>query len=101
MNGTKEPGRCAACGWPYAADASTGCVRGNCSQRPYPDRLYDPGRHQREHDGERVERMAEWLFRWTRGAMRMPPIEWSEFHALGKEHIRRHAAEALAAVESA
>lgn len=48
----------------------------------------------------RVERLAAWLLQWTRGAMRLPSIEWSEFHPHGKEHIREHAAKAIAAMEA-
>lgn len=40
--------RCAACGWPLAADAKDGCVRGNCSQRPLPEPLRDAVRYDAE-----------------------------------------------------
>ncbi len=42
--------RCAVCGWPLRESASDGCVRGNCSQRPFPDRAYDPERYRHEYD---------------------------------------------------
>lgn len=48
-----DDSRCAICGWPLQApppNASTwGCVRGDCSQRPMPERLYDPERAAREN----------------------------------------------------
>ena len=36
--------RCAICGWPLAASADEGCVRGNCSLRPAALNLYAPAR---------------------------------------------------------
>lgn len=39
-----DPSRCAVCAWPLVDSAENGCVRGNCSQRPKPERLYDPAR---------------------------------------------------------
>lgn len=39
-----HPQRCAICGWPLAESARKGCVRGNCSLRPFPDYFYDPVR---------------------------------------------------------
>ena len=41
--------RCALCGWTLAATAKEGCVRGNCSLRPLPDRFYDPARARAEY----------------------------------------------------
>lgn len=43
-----EP-RCAICGWPLAESVEEGCVIGNCSQRPWPPRFYDPERADREY----------------------------------------------------
>lgn len=43
-----DTSRCAVCAWPLAANAKKGCVRGNCSYRPRPDRLYAPARAERE-----------------------------------------------------
>lgn len=40
--------RCAVCGWTLATSAEAGCVRGNCSMRPRPERLYAPERAVRE-----------------------------------------------------
>jgi hypothetical protein len=45
---TLDPNRCAACGWPLKENVADGCVRGNCSQRPHPVRLYDPERFELE-----------------------------------------------------
>lgn len=42
--GALDPNRCAVCGWPLKDRPADGCVRGNCSQRPRPHRLYDPER---------------------------------------------------------
>jgi hypothetical protein len=36
--------RCAVCGWSLVEYAPDGCVRGNCSLRPRPERLYAPRR---------------------------------------------------------
>jgi hypothetical protein len=36
--------RCAVCGWTLVADREHGCVRGDCSMRPRPERLFDPER---------------------------------------------------------
>jgi hypothetical protein len=43
-----DPSRCAICGWPLESESKAGCVRGNCSQRPRPERLYAPERAARE-----------------------------------------------------
>ena len=40
--------RCAVCGWTLAESADKGCVRGNCSYRPRPEKLYAPARAARE-----------------------------------------------------
>lgn len=40
----KDANRCAVCGWPLAESWDKGCVRGNCSQRPRGDNLYDAER---------------------------------------------------------
>jgi len=42
--------RCAICGWPLAATISEGCVRGNCSMRPFPkaEQYYSPTRATQE-----------------------------------------------------
>jgi hypothetical protein len=45
-----DENRCAVCAWPLKKDPKDGCVRGNCSQRPRPSRLYDPERAQLEHE---------------------------------------------------
>ena len=40
----KEADRCAICGWPLVNGDGlnpVGCVRGNCSQRPFPELFYD------------------------------------------------------------
>ncbi len=39
-----DPSRCAVCGWRLAENAASGCVRGYCSLRPIPPRLYAPER---------------------------------------------------------
>ena len=41
--------RCAVCGWPLAKSAEDGCVRGNCSQRPFPREFYDLKRAEEEY----------------------------------------------------
>lgn len=41
--------RCAVCGWTLAERPEQGCVRGNCSQRPLPDRFYAPTRARLEY----------------------------------------------------
>jgi len=46
--GTDDITRCAWCGWPLRERFEDGCVRGNCSQRPLPTRLYAPVRAERE-----------------------------------------------------
>ena len=43
-----DPDRCAVCGWPLANQPEGGCVRGNCSERPRPKRLYDEPRAEQE-----------------------------------------------------
>lgn len=44
--------RCAVCGWPLAMSRDEGtCVRGNCSMRPRPERLYAPARAAKEASG--------------------------------------------------
>ena len=43
-----DESRCAVCGWALVTDATFGCVRGNCSMRPRPARLYAPERVERE-----------------------------------------------------
>lgn len=40
--------RCAVCGWTLAESVDTGCVRGNCSLRARPEKLYAPERAERE-----------------------------------------------------
>jgi hypothetical protein len=50
-----EP-RCAICGWPLAESVEKGCVMGNCSQRPWPARFYDPERADREYGHEVSDR---------------------------------------------
>src|SRR5438477_7402839 len=44
-----DESRGAVCGWPLAASADQGCTRGNCSQRPLPDRFYAPARARLEY----------------------------------------------------
>lgn len=46
-----DPNRCAVCGWTLAAKMEEGCMRGNCSLRPLPWRLYAPMRAQAEYGG--------------------------------------------------
>ncbi len=45
----RDDSRCAICGWPLAETTKAGCVRGNCSMRPFPEYYYDPTRAQREY----------------------------------------------------
>lgn len=40
--------RCAVCGWLLAESVDKGCVRGNCSMRPRPAKLYAPERAAKE-----------------------------------------------------
>lgn len=40
---------CAICGWPLQTSVYRGCVRGNCSQRPVPNRFYAPTRAKAEY----------------------------------------------------
>ncbi len=47
----RDLNRCAVCGWTLQPDRACGCVRGNCSQRPLPDRFYDPARAKEEYHG--------------------------------------------------
>ena len=44
--------RCAICGWPLQALPERGCVKGNCSQRPFPKRFYDFERACQEYKHE-------------------------------------------------
>lgn len=44
-----DPSRCAVCGWPLEESPHAGCVRGNCSQRPLPNRAYAPERGRKEY----------------------------------------------------
>lgn len=44
-----DESRCAICGWPLKAMVSEGCVRGNCSMRPFPEYAYAPERAAREY----------------------------------------------------
>ena len=39
-----DTSRCAVCGWSIYASRAEGCVRGDCSWRPLPKRLYAPDR---------------------------------------------------------
>lgn len=41
--------RCAICGWPLESSIDLGCIRGNCSHRPFPERMYSPARAQKEY----------------------------------------------------
>lgn len=43
--------RCSICGWTLADSVETGCVRGNCSMRPLPERAYAPERANVEYAG--------------------------------------------------
>lgn len=45
----RDVNRCAICGWTLAGLASQGCVRGNCSLRPFPSHFYDPARARAEY----------------------------------------------------
>ncbi len=45
----RDSNRCAVCGWPLVAEIEKGCIRGNCSQRPYPRWFYDPERAATEY----------------------------------------------------
>lgn len=40
--------RCAVCGWTLADSIDKGCIRGNCSLRPRPEKLYAPERAAKE-----------------------------------------------------
>lgn len=44
-----DESRCAVCGWTLADSIEKGCVRGNCSMRPPPERLYAPERAEQEY----------------------------------------------------
>ena len=44
-----ELDRCAICAWPLAVDIEKGCIRGNCSQRPFPNKFYDYDRACKEY----------------------------------------------------
>jgi hypothetical protein len=46
-----DPNRCAICGWTLAVTAREGCVRGNCSLRPFPKNFYAPERADQEYNG--------------------------------------------------
>ena len=53
--------RCAICGWPLADSTAKGCmakgcIRGNCSQRPFPDKFFDYERACKEYDTNFPER---------------------------------------------
>ena len=52
--------RCAVCGWPVVDQTMRGCVRGNCSMRPFPQWFYAPERAAREYrqDLTRFDRRA-------------------------------------------
>jgi hypothetical protein len=45
---TDDDSRCAVCGWPLVMSLEDGCIRGNCSMRPRPERLYAPERAKKE-----------------------------------------------------
>lgn len=60
-----EAHRCAVCGWELAETPRRGCVRGNCSLRPLPERYYDPERARREY--------APWLDNDPRAASSASP----------------------------
>jgi hypothetical protein len=47
----KDVNRCAVCGWPLMKSLDLGCVRGNCSMRPFPKIFYDKERADEEHRG--------------------------------------------------
>ena len=42
----KDNDRCAICGWTISPSAGSGCIRGNCSLRPFPpvEKFYDRNR---------------------------------------------------------
>jgi hypothetical protein len=40
--------RCAVCAWPLKDRREDGCVRGDCSMRPRPERMYDAARAEAE-----------------------------------------------------
>jgi plasmid stabilization system protein ParE len=52
--------RCAICGWSLVEQVQRGCVRGNCSLRPFPQWFYAPQRAAREYgqDLTRFDRRA-------------------------------------------
>lgn len=57
-----EIDRCAICGWTLADSLEKGCIRGNCSMRPFPDNFYSPQRAKEEYKDhldkdERVQRV--------------------------------------------
>jgi len=41
--------RCAICCWPLAESQEKGCMRGNCSMRPFPRRFYNADRAKKEY----------------------------------------------------
>lgn len=47
-----DSSRCAVCGWPLQESADEGCIRGNCSMRPRPGKLYNIVRAETEAAGE-------------------------------------------------
>jgi hypothetical protein len=50
-----EIDNCAVCGWPLRgglvdpSNGSMGCSRGDCSQRPFPEKFYDKARAEQEY----------------------------------------------------
>lgn len=53
--------RCPVCGWPLAADLVSGCVRGNCSQRPVPTRRADEVPEYTENSAVALEALEAFL----------------------------------------
>jgi hypothetical protein len=45
----KDNNRCAICGWPLKATPDEGCMRGDCSMRPFPMPYYDYDRAVKEY----------------------------------------------------
>jgi hypothetical protein len=60
-NAVLSDDRCAVCGWPLQPTPDQGCTRGNCSQRPPPEKPYDLARALREHhQSVHVDLLARW-----------------------------------------
>jgi hypothetical protein len=99
--------RCAVCGWHLEARAEDGCVRGNCSYRPRPAKLFDPERADRESLTQRpppmtdvdVKRLREAALAATQGAwntgvwIETDGDEWRATGPAHEEHAHDHGSE--------